>query len=141
MIKLSCTAMKSILTICFIFLISTEFVCAQKRTLSNGRYLVKLDTKYKEIGLNDFEFSLENDFLEMTLANKLEKLEVIWIDQMSFKVIGYTEPSNPTTIEREILKKSTILFQIEKIVENEYFFSLSDKDGKTAIYSGKFVKI
>ena len=75
--------MKNLLGI-FAFVILTSFVVIEKpKTLRNGHYLVELDKEYKERGLNDFDFTLENEKFITQIANKYETLEIIWVDKNS----------------------------------------------------------
>ena len=132
--------MKNLLGI-FTFLILTSFVVIEKpKTLKNGHYLVELDKEYKERGLNDFDFTLENEKFITKIADKYETLEIIWVDENSFIVKGLTEPANPNETEKEILKNTKIYFRITKQENNTYFFTLGEEFDKYPVYAGKFVK-
>ena len=111
------------------------------KKLPNGHYLVELDKKFKDNGLVDFDFTLENEKFTMKIANKYETLEIKWIDENSFIVIGYTEPSNPTELEKKIMSQGNkIEFRITKQEDTIYYFTLGEKFEKYPIYSGKFIK-
>ena len=125
----------------FAFVILTSFVITEKtKKLQNGHYLVELNKEYKERGLNDYEFTLEDKKFIYTLNNKTENLEIIWVDENSFIVKGLTEPANPNETEKEILKNTKIYFRITKQEKNEYFFKLGEEFDKYPVYAGKFVK-
>ncbi len=125
----------------FAFIILTSFAVIDKpKKLENGHYIVALDKEYKESGLNDFDFTLENENFITQIAGKYETLEIIWVDENSFIVIGLTEPANPDETEKEILKNTKIYFRITKHEKNEYFFTLGEAFDKYPVYSGKFVK-
>ena len=125
----------------FAFTILTSFAVIEKpKKLQNGDYIVELDKEYKESGLNDFDFTLENEKFITQIAGKYETLEIIWVDENSFIVIGLTEPANPDESEKEILKNTIIYFRISKQENNEYFFTLGEAFDKFPIYAGKFVK-
>ena len=132
--------MKNLLGI-FAFVILTSFVVIEEpKTLKNGHYLVELDKEYKERGLNDFDFTLENEKFNMQIANKYETLEIIWVDENSFIVKGYTEPLNPTKAEKKAIGNTKIVFEITKQEGNKYYFTLGEKFDKYPIFSGKFIK-
>ncbi len=132
--------MKNLIGI-FAFIILTSFVVIEKpKRLQNGHYKVKLDKKYKERGLNDFDFTLENEKFITQIANKYETLEIIWVDENSFIVKGYTEPLNPTEEEKKAMGNSKIIFEITKQEGNKYYFTLGEKFDKYPIFSGKFIK-
>ena len=132
--------MKKLLVL-FAFIILTSFTIIENtRVLQNGHYLVKLDKEYKDLGLNDFDFTLENEKFIMKIADTYETLEIKWIDEKTFLVKGYTEPLHPNKMEKEILKGSKIYFRITKQEKNKYFFKLGDEFDKYPVYAGKFVK-
>lgn len=133
--------MKKLLGI-FAFIILTSFTVIEKpKALQNGHYLVELDKEYKERGLNDFDFTLENEKFIMKIEDKYETLEINWVDKNTFLVKGYTEPMNPNETEKKILKSTKIYFRITKQKKNEYFFKLGEEFDKHPVYAGKFVKI
>jgi len=125
----------------FAFIILTSFTIIENtRVLQNGHYLVELDKEYKNRGLKDFDFTLDNEKFIMKIADNYETLEIKWIDEKTFLVKGYTEPLHPTEMEKEILKGSKIYFRITKQEKNEYFFKLGDEFDKYPVFAGKFVK-
>ena len=127
--------------ILFTMTILTSFnVEAQQKKLPNGKYFVKLDKKYIENGLNNYEFVLQDSLFIYRLEEKIEIFEISWIDENTFIVKGLTEPLNPNEIEKNILKTSTIAFRIIKQENNNYYFTLGEEFDKYPIYSGKFVK-
>ena len=133
--------MKKLLGI-FAFIILTSFTIIEKpKALQNGHYLVELDKEYKERGLNDFDFTLENEKFIMKIEDKYETLEINWVDENTFLVKGYTEPMNPNETEKKILKSTKIYFRITKQEKNKYFFKLGEEFDKYPVYAGKFVKI
>lgn len=102
--------MKNLIGI-FAFVILTSFVVIDKpKRLQNGHYKVELDKEYKERGLNDYEFTLEEKKFIYKLDKQVENLEIIWVDENSFIVKGLTEPPNPNETEKEIIKNTKILF-------------------------------
>jgi arginine utilization protein RocB len=132
--------MKKLLGICA-FIILTSFTVIEKpRALQNGHYLVELDKEYKELGLNDFDFTLENEKIIMKIADKYETLELVWVDENSFIVKGYTEPLNPNETIKKGIGDSKIVFEIVKQEGNKYYFTLGEKFDKHPIFSGKFIK-
>ena len=125
----------------YAFIVLTSFSINNETKLPNGHYLAELDKKFKDDGLNDFDFTLENEKVIMKIANKYETLEIKWIDESSFIVIGFTEPSNPTETEKNIMSQSNkIYFNITKQEKNIYYFTLGEKLEKYPIFAGKFVK-
>lgn len=123
----------------FIFLTSFAYK-VENNKLQNGHYLVKLDDKYKNQGLNDFDFTLENEKFTMKIANEYKELEIIWVDEKTFIVKGYTESANPTKLEKSFSKKDKLYFQISKIDDKEYYFTLGMLNDQYPIYAGKFIK-
>lgn len=124
----------------FIFLMSfTQYDTTEK--LQNGHYLVQLDEKYKAQGLNDFDFTLENEKFIMKIANQYEILEIKWLDEKTFLVKGYTEPANPTVFEKSMIEKSKIYFRITAINTKECYFTLDLENDAHPIYAGKFIKV
>ncbi len=138
--KLKIENLKNLIGI-FAFVFLTSFVVIDKpKKLQNGHYLVELDKEYKESGMNDFDFTLENEKFITQIAGKYETLEIIWVDESAFIVKGLTEPANPDETEKEILKNTKIYFRITKQEKNEYFFTLGEEFDKYPVYAGKFVK-
>ena len=132
--------MKNLL-IFFTFILLTSFTNKDAaRKLPNGHYNVILNNEFKERGLNNYEFTLENEKIALKIANKIENLELNWIDENSFIVKGLTEPSNQSNEVKEILKNGRITFQILKQEKNEYYFILGEKQDEYPIYAGKFIK-
>jgi arginine utilization protein RocB len=132
--------MKKLLGICA-FIILTSFTVIEKpKALQNGHYLVELDKEYKELGLNDFDFTLENEKIIMKIGDKYETLEIVWVDENSFIVKGYTEPLNPNETIKKAMGDSKIVFEIAKQEGNKYYFTLGEKFDKHPIFSGKFIK-
>lgn len=128
--------------ILFIFVqLSSFYISSIEKKLPNGKYLVELDQKYIDLGLKNFEITIENEICIIEIAKKLEKLEINWIDENSFIVKGYTEPANPNNDEREIMKNYSVSFNITHEEKNEYYFTLGNQSNEDIIYSGKFVKI
>lgn len=123
----------------FIFLTSFAYK-VENNKLQNGHYLVKLDDKYKNQGLNDFDFTLENEKFTMKIANEYKELEIIWVDEKTFIVKGYTESANPIKLEKSFSKKDKLYFQISKIDDKEYYFTLGLLNDQYPIYAGKFIK-
>ncbi|MFY0481027.1 hypothetical protein ACI6PS_00365 [Flavobacterium sp. PLA-1-15] len=112
-----------------------------EKVLPNGHYLVQLDKKYSEQGLNDYEFILEDRKFIHKLKDKIDDFQIDWVDENSFKVKGLTEPLNPIEREKELLENNTIYFRIIKIESNNYHFILGEEFDKYPVYSGKFIKI
>ena len=123
------------------FILLTSFVGIEKpRLLKNGHYRVELNKEYKERGLNDFDFTLENEKFITKIAHQYETLTIVWVDENAFIVKGLTEPANPNETEKEILKNTKIYFRITKQENNNYFFTLGEEFDKYPIYAGKFIK-
>lgn len=126
----------------FFFIILSSFKENNRdRKLQNGHYFVELDKEYKELGLNNYEFTLEDQKFIHKVKDRIENLEIVWIDDSSFKVKGLTEPLNPTDLEKEIIKTNTIYFRITKQEDKNYYFVLGEEFDEYPVYSGKFVKI
>ncbi|HNP32902.1 MAG TPA: hypothetical protein PKN96_06390 [Flavobacterium sp.] len=124
----------------FAFVILTSFIVVEPKKLPDGHYKVELDKEYKKRGLNDFDFTLENEKFITQIAHKYETLEIIWVDENSFIVKGLTEPVNPNETEKEILKNTKIYFRITKQDKNIYYFTLGEEFDEHPLYAGKFVK-
>ena len=110
------------------------------KKLPNGMYWAILDQQYRLDGMNDFEFHLENDVASMKIADEFKNMKVIWTDENSFIVVGYTEPEHPNANESQIMKQYKISFHILKQEKNEYYFRLGSDADNDVIYSGKFVQ-
>lgn len=132
---------EKLLIVLFILFFCNNALLAQNKALSDGRYWVELDSKAKYSGLKDYEIYIEGESVYMVIANKIERLDIVWIGDASFKILGLTEPLNPTEIEKKILKDLHICFEIVQIEGNDYFFTLGDKNNSDLIYSGKFIKM
>ena len=123
------------------FVILTSFAVANKtRKLSNWHYKVEMDKEYKDAGVNDYDFTLENEKFITPIADKYETLEIIWVDDNTFKVLGLTEPANPTELEKWAMMGSKMYFRIYKQEKNTYFFKLGEENDNYPVYAGKFVK-
>lgn len=133
--------MKKLFIVLFLLFFSVNSLFAQNKALSDGKYLVKLDSISKKSGFKDYEVYIEKESVYLFLANKMERLEIVWIDDKSFKILGLTEPLNPTELEKKILKDIDFCFEIITIVGNECSFKLEDKKNNSILYSGTFVKI
>ena len=132
--------MKNLIGI-FAFVILTSFVVNEKpKTLPNGHYKVELYKEYIEIGVNNYDFTLENEKFTMKIGDKYETLEIYWVDKNTFLVRGYTEPLNPTEAEKKAMGNSKIYYRITKQQGNEYYFYLGEEFDKHPVYAGKFVK-
>ncbi|MEO5775273.1 MAG: hypothetical protein ABIQ27_00115 [Flavobacterium sp.] len=132
--------MKNVIVLFAIIFLTSFTIKETTQKLPNGKYLVELDKQYLENGLNNYEFTLENNKFIYKLNDKIENFEINWINEEIFIVKGLTEPLNPNQIEKNIIEKSTIAFRIVKQERNNYYFTLGEKFDKHPIYSGKFVK-
>ena len=132
---------KKIVILLFTLFVYNNSLLAQDKALGDGRYLVKLDAKAIESGFKDYEIYIEKESVYLFLANKMERLEIVWIDDKSFKILGLTEPLHPTEMEKKILKDINICFQVVTIDGNTYHFTLEDKNKTISVYSGKFIKV
>lgn len=103
-------------------------------------YWAILDQQYRLDGMNDFEFHLENDVASMKIADEFKKMKVIWSEEDSFIVVGYTQAENPTSLESQLINQYKISFHILKVEKNHYYFRLGSDLENDVIYSGKFVK-
>ena len=66
----------------FAFIILTSFTIIENpRVLQNGHYLVELDKEYKDLGLNDFDFTLENEKIIMKLGGLTKILLLLKVTQ------------------------------------------------------------
>ena len=133
--------MKVLLTLFTLTLLISNVEKQSAKALPDGKYLVELDKQYKDNGLNEFEFTLQNEKFTLKNADKIKDFDIVWIDQNAFVVKGYTEPLNPTELEKEIVKDTQVCFRIIKNEKNKYFFTLSDELNNFSIYSGVFVKV
>lgn len=132
--------MKNLFVIVVLVIFSSFSVLEKQQKLPNGYYRVVLDDKYKERGLNDYEFNLQDKQFIYILNTTTESFEILWVDQNSFIVKGLTEPVNPNETEQEILKKAKIYFRITKQEKNVYFFKLGEASDDYPVYAGKFIK-
>jgi hypothetical protein len=133
--------MKKLFIVLSLLFLSVSSLFAQNKALNDGKYLVKLDSISKKSGFKDYEVYIEKESVYLFLANKLDRLEIVWIDDKSFKILGLNEPLNPTELQKKILKDTNICFEIITIVGNECSFKLEDKKNNRILYSGTFVKI
>ncbi len=115
---------------------------AQEATkiLPNGMYWAILDQQFKNDGWNDFEFHLENDSASMKIAEEFKNMKVVWSDEDSFIVVGFTEPENPTAAEIQLMNQNKISFHITKVEKNEFYFRLGSESENNVLCSGKFVQ-
>jgi hypothetical protein len=132
--------MKNFFVILTFILLSSFTIKTESVVLPDGYYSAILDEEYKKRELNDFEFLLENGKFKILIADKLETLEVEWLDENSFVVKGYTEPKSPNELEQKMLKTNRPTFNITKISEDEYHFTLGQESEKNPISSGKLIK-
>ncbi len=122
----------------FVLISFTSFTSkVEEKKLPNGHYIVELDQKYKDSGMNDFDFTLENQKFTMKIANKYEDLEINWIDENSFIVKGFTEPLNPPDFLKDGEK---FIIQIAKIDDSSFYFTMGLKFDEHPIFAGKFIK-
>ncbi len=132
--------MKNFFVILTFILLSSFTIKTESGVLPDGYYSAILDEEYKKKELNDFEFLLENGKFKILIADKLETLEIEWLDENSFVVKGYTEPKSPNELEQKMLKDYRPTFNITKSNEDEYYFTLGKESEKKPIFSGKFIK-
>ena len=102
--------------------------------------LEALHQQYKDNGLVDYEFTIKNDKFIIKIGNTTEMLDINWIDENSFIVKGYTEPSSPSKTTKNVVSAYRISFNITKQEGNEYHFNLGKESENDPVYSGKFVK-
>lgn len=107
--------------------------------IPSGKYLLVFDAKYQSPEDKKI-FTLEDDKFVMTFPDKVENLQVEWIDDDSFVVKDYTESSRPSIIELQELKKYRPSFNIVKELNDEYHFVLGSQEKQDTIYFGKFVR-
>ena len=133
--------MKNLLVL-MLFIILTSFSTDKEPIkLSDGNYITKLDTQYTKNGLLDFKFKIDKNLFIIKIADKTEELEMIWVDENSFIVKGYTEPKKPTDFEESLLKNYRPTFNIIKQIDDEYYFTLGQESDESPIYSGKFLRL
>ncbi len=129
------------LLILFCFVVMSSFsIKSDLRKLPDGNYVAVLDKQYKDNGLVDYEFTIKNDKFIIKIGNTTEMLDINWIDENSFIVKGYTEPSSPSKNTKNVVSAYRISFNITKQEGNEYHFNLGKESENDPVYSGKFVK-
>ena len=129
------------LLILFCFVVMSSFsIKSDLRKLPDGNYVAVLDKQYKDNGLVDYEFTIKNDKFIIKIGNTTEMLDINWIDENSFIVKGYTEPSSPSKTTKNVVSAYRISFNITKQEGNEYHFNLGRESENDPVYSGKFVK-
>lgn len=129
------------LLILFCFIVMSSFsVKSDMRKLPDGNYVAVLDKQYKDNGLVDYEFTIKNDKFIIKIGNTTEMLDINWIDENSFIVKGYTEPSSPSKTTKNVVSAYRISFNITKQEGNKYHFNLGRESENDPVYSGKFVK-
>jgi hypothetical protein len=133
--------MKLLFSFLSIFFLTSFTYTNNDGILQNGHYTVLLDKKYKDLGLNDFDFTIKDQFFIIKIANKLENLEIKWFDENSFSVIGYTEPLNPIELEKQIMQDYKILFRVNKQTDNKYSFVLGDETNLNPVFTGTIIKV
>ena len=113
------------LLILFCFVVMSSFsIKSDLRKLPDGNYVAVLDKQYKDNGLVDYEFTIKNDKFIIKIGNTTEMLDINWIDENSFIVKGYTEPSSPSKTTKNVVSAYRISFNITKQEGNEYHFNL-----------------
>jgi hypothetical protein len=132
--------MKNFYVIMTFILLSSFTIKSESNVLPDGYYTAVLDEKFKKMELNDFDFLLQNGKFTTKIADKLETLEVEWLDENSFVVKGYTEPKSPNEFEQKMLENNRPTFNISKNNANEYYFTLGQESEKNPIFSGKLIK-
>lgn len=129
------------LLILFCFVVMSSFsIQSDLRKLPDGNYVAVLDKQYKDNGLVDYEFTIKNDKFIIKIGNTTEMLDINRIDENSFIVKGYTEPSSPSKNTKNVVSAYRISFNITKQEGNEYHFNLGKESENDPVYSGKFVK-
>ena len=129
------------LLILFCFVVMSSFsIQSDLRKLPDGNYVAVLNKQYKDNGLVDYEFTIKNDKFIIKIGNTTEMLDINWIDENSFIVKGYTEPSSPSKTTKNVVSAYRISFNITKQEGNEYHFNLGRESENDPVYSGKFVK-
>lgn len=132
--------MNNLLTGLILALLTSVAFVQTTPTLPNGHYLVVLDQQYKDRGLNDYEFTLDNEKFLYQLNQQIEHFEMVWVDDTSFRVKGLTEPMHPTDFEKTLIAANTIFFRIVKQEKNNYYFILGEASDNYPVYSGKLIK-
>ena len=132
--------MKSISNLLSIIFIAFPLLNDSIIKIPPGKYHLQYDKKYVNSDYSPV-FTLEYERFIMTSNDKVENLEIRWIDENSFIVKDFTESANPSAFEQEQLKSYRASFNIVREENNEYYFVLGDKKKQDTILSGKFVKI
>lgn len=132
--------MKNFFVILTFILLSSFTIKSESNVLPDGHYSAILDEEFKKMELNNFEFLLEKGKFKILIADKLETLDIEWLDENSFVVIGYTEPKNPNEFDKKMLEGNRPTFNIIKNINNEYYFTLGKESEQNPILSGKFIK-
>jgi hypothetical protein len=107
--------------------------------LPDGTYNVQLDAAYVETGPSHFRLHLKGKMVTMELADQTHTYPLEWIDTDSFVIIGYTQPAEPTALEREMLKGYTPSFNVTTAKNGTFRFVLGDQDQADCIYSGSLI--
>ena len=74
--------MKDTIVLFTMIFLTSLIVEAQQKKLPNDKYFVKLDKKYIENGLNNYEFVLQDALFIYRLEVKIENFEISWIDEI-----------------------------------------------------------
>lgn len=133
--------MKKFFVLLTFILLSSFTIKSESNLLPDGYYSAILDEEFKKRELNDFEFLMQNGKFTIKIADKLEILEMEWLDENSFIVKGYTEPKSPSEFEQKLLKNYRPTFNIYKNNNEEYTFSVGEENEKEPILAGSLTKI
>lgn len=113
----------------------------ESKVIPNGRYRVALDQNYKDIGLNDFEITIQDTIFQYKMFENSESLELVWISDSAFIVKGFTEPKNIKNMPEWMDRNDKQAFHITKHEAESYYFHLGTKNDDHPILQGKLITI
>ena len=132
--------MRTIYSILVLVILCSFTIERDTRKLENGFYKAELDIEYKQKGLYDFEFTLEDDEFILDFRDQTAYLRIDWQSDTEFIVKGFTQPLHPTEKEREVLRSKYAYFKILERKNDVIYFNLEHTSDHVPIYTGKFIK-
>jgi len=132
--------MRTIYSLLALVFLCSYIIKSDTKKLENGTYKAELDIQYKNKGLYDFEFTLEDDQFILNFKDQIANLKIEWQNDTEFIVKGFTQPLHPTEKERELLRNKYAYFKIGERRDNVIYFSLEHTSDHVPIYTGKFIK-
>src|SRR6478752_7120847 len=126
--------MRTIYSLLVLVFLCSYTVKSDSKKLENGVYKAELDREYKEMGLQDFEFTVEDNEFVLNFKSQIAKLKIDWENESEFIVKGFTQPLKPTEKEKEVLRSKYAYFKILRRKENTIYFSLEYRTDHVPIY-------